>query len=714
MVLNRNLPTRLLPLLVLCIACLSSSIFPSTANAQYPYSTNYRNASNDLVWTQAAYAPDRILGRDIMLPDPDDRELTAPSPLQGPMDLFVDKQDKIYVADTGNNRIVIFHANGKFEKNITVEQSMLSKPQGVYVDESGHLYIADTGNRRIVKVDQDGNVLQEFYQPESRFLPKNFRFEPIKVAVDKRGFLYVVSSGTYQGLIMLDSDGQFQRFFGANDAPFSILDALKRFLYTDEMFERQLSKLPPAINNIAIDEQGFIYTVSYAPEMTSKQVKKLNYAGLNFLGSRTQYSSSGGSFGEVRFKRLGGQNPNLSDIAVDSLGNFTVVDSQLKVISQYDAFGNLLFFWSGEGNQSTPQLGNPQSPIAIDVNSRGEMFILDNHANVIQSFRLTEFGELVHQANALTIEGQYEEAKPYWEQVLQLNAYYTPALMGLAQAAYREGDYQSAQQLFLQAGNQEGYSDSFWQIRLKWFQNYFSILMNVIIAFLVLFFLYHFVSKKYGFKPKLRLRIKHPLWLQLRHALYLLRHPIDGFSALRYEKKGSYLSAIIIFGLVYVALCIQRMFTSFTFSTDAIRYVSIATVFIQLGVVWFSWVLCNYLVSSIMRGEGRFKDVFMGSAYALMPLIVVGIPLTIVSNVMTESESSIYSFLYNGMFVWILLLTFWKVQTLHNYSVGETVLNIVLSCFTMVGLAVLGFLFIGLFNELRDFAYSIFQEVSVR
>src|SRR5690606_26142549 len=120
----------------------------------------------------------------------------------------------------------------------------LRRPEGVFVtDDPFNIYIADTGNRRIVKLDQDGNVLQIIERPESPFIPSDYAFYPIKLVVDNRGFLYIASMGGYQGLLQLDPNGEFVSFFGANTTEISslnrIMNNLKNILYTKEMKENQ-------------------------------------------------------------------------------------------------------------------------------------------------------------------------------------------------------------------------------------------------------------------------------------------------------------------------------------------------------------------------------------------------------------------------------------------------------------------------------------------
>src|SRR5690606_30373983 len=138
------------------------------------------------------------------------------------------------------------------------------------------------------------------------------------------------------------------------------------------------------------------------------------------------------------------------------------------------------FFWGGRSASSSTQLGLIKNPVAVAINSRNELFILDDQESVLQAFGLSEFGSLVFTANELTINGFYAESKAYWEEVLQLNARYAPAIAGLARAAYQQGDYAEAKELFRRAGDQTGYSDAFWQLRLSWFQQRFSMFATIL------------------------------------------------------------------------------------------------------------------------------------------------------------------------------------------------------------------------------------------
>lgn len=696
---------------------LAGALASPRASAFTPYTTFYKDAYGQLVQIQPAYKPLDVIGREFTDSggSPASRDEAFATDLNQPQDLFVDGRDQLYIADTGNNRIVHLDEAGRFVRVLDVKESPLNRPNGLFVDRDGNLYVADTGNQRVVKLDRDGKLLREFKRPESPYLPAAFKYEPTKLVVDKRGFMYITTLGAFQGLLQLDPEGSFQNFFGANQVSFSLFDSFKRFVYTREMYRRELSKLPGAIVNTAIDGNGFVYTVT--KDIKNDQVKKLNIAGLNQLETRGEFiAAKDAGYGEIAWWADRASVPQLQDIAVDADGNMTVVDALLGTISQYDENGNLLFFWGSQEISATSKLGLVKSASSIAATSKGELLVLDNVNNLIQRFKLTEFGALVHQANKLTQEGRYEESEPLWREVARVDAFYTPALIGLAKAAFKKERFEEAERLFFQAGVGQGYSDSFWQTRLLWFQNHFALLMNIVVAAVLLAYLTDRLTRKWPQRGKLTewLRSRRNLFVQLKHAGYLIKHPIDGFHAIRHENKASIASSLILGGAAIASFSFVKADTSFVFNSSVYTGVKLGPLLVQFLVVWFGWVVSNFLVSSLMRGEGHLRDVFNGSAYALFPLVVVGIPLTLLSHVFTLSEQAIFGFLQLALIGWTALLFFWMVQGIQNYSVGEAVLNIVFSLLSLTVMGVLVFIFISLSGELVNFVYSLYQEVVIR
>ncbi|MFC5530504.1 YIP1 family protein [Cohnella yongneupensis] len=685
----------------LCMAC---GVF-----ANVPYETFSRDHYNRSIHTQPFYTPVAVLGGALFIPskgrDGGTGTQTLLSPFKQPQDMFIDHNDGIYVLDSGNNRVVRLDAAGNLIRVIEVAESPLNNPQGIFVQEDGLIYIADTGNGRVVKINEEGRIVQEFARPDSKFLSESFQYVPTKVTVDRRGFLYIVNKGSYHGLMQLDSKGQFHGFFANNKTQASWMDIVKRMLYSEQQLSRKARLLPNPITNVDMDDTGYIYTTTLGVQ--SEQIKKFNISGDNRL--------SGLSFGEITATEEY-PSADLVDVDVDIYGNMTTIDRKYNRVSQYDKLGNLLFYWTGSGQGGSTRLGVIDQASAIGTNSKNELFIMDASQNLIHKFEPTAFGNLVHEAIRLTQRGQYAESESYWREIVRLNANFSPAYYGLGLAAYHDGQYELAMDDFKLSGHARGYSDAFWQVRLHWFQRHFATFANALIILLVA----SWAAKKFGLLAKagpMARRLyprKVKLIEQLRFAFSILKHPIDGFADLRYANKGGYASAcLLLFGVV-VSLMLKSVYTGFSFQAVPEGSVSSSTIVIQFAAVFCSWVVCHYLISSIYLGEGRFKDVFVGSAYSLFPVILLVVPITAISNLMTLSEASIYAFMNGLVVIWCGLLFFWQVQALQNYSVKETIINLTLTIISIVLLWVLIFILFGLSSEFIRFLNAVYKEVSIR
>ncbi len=84
--------------------------------------------------------------------------------LHRPSDIEVDQaRSLIYIADSGNNRILVFDFDGKLQKIIGREgqgPAEFSRPSGLFIFEDGGLAVADHYNKRIHLFDKSGEFVK--------------------------------------------------------------------------------------------------------------------------------------------------------------------------------------------------------------------------------------------------------------------------------------------------------------------------------------------------------------------------------------------------------------------------------------------------------------------------------------------------------------------------------------------------------------------------
>jgi tetratricopeptide (TPR) repeat protein len=684
--------------LSLFIVCLLSLFTPQQAHASLPYFTLSSDSTGRWIWTPDAFVPVDVW-----------------TGFKDPEDLFITPEDKLYVADTGNDRIVELTAEGKVVRTFpdasrvkdgkaTDPKEQLRKPEGVFVTKSGEIYVADTGGRRIVVFGADGKFAREYLEPKDPSMSKSYSFIPSKLVLDRRGYMFVANKGGYQGLLQMTPEGQFAGFFGTNKVPLNWIESMKRKFYTDEQMKEEQVRLPGAVTNLAVDAYGFIYTVNR--DLPKGQLRRLNSGGVDLL---KEHDFAPWIVPPNKF--------SFSAVSVDKQGIITVLEATRGHIYQYDTHGNLLFRF-GESSDGTQRKGVFKRATGIAVLSNGNILISDGELNDIQLFKKTQFGSLVHDAVNLFSDGQYEQSEGYWRQILLKNADYNRAYQGIGKAEYYKGNYESAMTYFRTALDPHGYSDSYWQLRMNWLLKYFALIMTPLLSLLILIPIVRFILRKLGWwvpRKKLKVtvdRTKLNGWKQsIVQSFRILRHPVEGMVEISEGMPFKFLLSVILVILGFAVSLLGKAIANFVFSPVRFEELNLWSELQSFLLPWATWVVCSYLVGSVLKGQGTFKRVFIVNSLALMPMILINLPTQLLSRVLTLQEGIIYSLLTKGMEIWMLVLIFIGTMTVQNYNLKEALKMISVSVFTLACFWVFGFVLIGLLYQAVDFFMRIGQEL---
>ncbi len=200
----------------------------------------------------------------------------------------------------------------------------------------------------------------------------------------------------------------------------------------------------------------------------------------------------------------------------------------------------------------------------------------------------------------------------------------------------------------------------------------------------------------------------------VKYLFYVLFHPFDGFWDLVHEKRGSLAAAHTFVALFLLTRVVKLLFTNFQFMNAPLQYINI---FEQCGSLLLPFlILCiaNWGMTTLFDGKGRFQDIYMAMSYALMPYVLIQLPLVLLSNMITYEEAAFYSVLMSVSIIWCLLLVFVGLMEVHDYGPGKTLIFLFV---TVLGALIIIFLLLVFFSLLSDaigYFVSMYREISFR
>ncbi len=648
--------------------------------------------------------------------------------LKDPSDIFTDSKGLIYVMDGGNGRLVVINPDYTLNSIITDlkygdETLDFTDAQGVFVTPDQKIYIADTENARVIITNLEQQVLDVLLLPEADVIPESFNYRPAKIAVDSNGFTYILSDGSYYGAILYKPDGSFSGFFGSNSVKGSILGVFKKIyemiFVTDEQKMNAEKALPYSFTDIAVDEDNFIYTATGAVSVFVSnigQLKKLSPGGTNVLKNKTatdvvsaeQTNFSDGS--GVRYSKNTGQYSwrvtDLGSMDVDKYGYMYGLCKAYGHIFIYDQECNRIGIFGGGAGNGT-QEGVFTRAVAIHVNDLNQdVLVVDTIALTITVFSETEYGALVKQAQHMTTEGDYVDAKPYWEKALSYDRNQQLAYRGLARAALIEEEYETTLHYAKLGYDQDTYASAFVYVRndylarnFLWIFGIAALLVGGLIAFLV-----------YSNKHELKL-IKNE---KVGTMISCVFHPFEGAKQVRYYNNGSTTLATILLVVWFLTTVISEMYKGFMYNLfDKSSYNAAFSVIRTVGLVLL-WSIVNWAMSTLFQGKGKIKHVYIMTCYALLPLIVNNVLTTLLSNVLSPEEAlaiTAISVVCTALAAIILCV---GVMTVHEYGFFKFLGMTVVVIFSMlVAIFVILMIYV-LIQQLVGFVATIYKEVTYR
>ena len=466
-------------LIILGLLVLSAGLFAKNETYTYDF------------WEDPEMSPDAYRVSHVLYAD----DLKLDVPLKNPQSIFA-HNNHIFVADTDNSRIIELEYTEKktlvpvriidqVKESPLLLNNKLNRPYDVYVDKKENLYIADTDNGRVIKTDKDLNVIHVYIEPDDPTYEKDKAFLPVKVLADDKGRVFILSRNGNKGFFKYEYDGTFDGFFGATKVIVSAADRLWKKFATEAQKARMQLFVPTEYSNCYMDNEGFIYAVTKSFDDSAlfsgaaKPIRRLNALGNDILiQNGYEYVVGdlqwGNAAGIVGFSKM-------VDITVLDNEVYLALDENRGRIFAYDNQGYLLFVFGGRGNID----GFFRSPSAMDHIGK-DIFVVDAVNAAITVFTPTEFGNLIYTATEQFGVGEYDASAETWAKVLQYNGNYALGYIGLGKSYLRQKKYKEAMEYFKLKRDSRDYSKAFKYYRKEWVESHFAIIVVILLAIVLI------------------------------------------------------------------------------------------------------------------------------------------------------------------------------------------------------------------------------------
>lgn len=657
-------------LMLLLAICLLGSI-PMTVYAESAATYTYTpGVDGGWVRTQDAYQVTEVILQEVTL--------------NGPQDMLV-SDGILYIADSGSGRVILYELD---TKNVRVwGEGALTSPAGLFLTEDKQLYVADNTAGEVVLFDENGQVTRRYGRPSTVTFGSDATYRPSKLVVNAAGTIYVVSEGSYDGMIQLDSQGEFLGYFGYNNNPLTAWDYIAEYFFTDEMKAQLTNRVPFSFKNAAIDSKGMIYTVTQAAE--GNALKKHDVAGHNLLHNQMV------------------DEPDFVDVCVGP-GQRIYTVTGTGLLFEYDANGEVLFTLGGRAI-AEERNGVFTTVSAITCDEEGRLYALDAERGLVHILKATDYARNYHQAIDLYNSGDYEASALLWQHIQAVGGTSFYAENYLAQCLFEKGDYEAAAAHYRQAGNTEGYSDAYWQIRNNDIAAMLPyILLVILVAVVASWLINHF------YDPDKKIR-KPNMWLEdLKMLFQVLRHPVDTFYDIRRENKGHMLTALVLYVAEYLLFMIYFLGSGFVLIGNSAKSASVLFYSCMFWAPVMLFVISNYLVCEVGEGKARFRDVFISTAYILAPFLVLMPFVILLSHMITGNELALLELGIVAILGWVLVNLLIATKEIHLFEMGEAIVHLLITVFLMAVIVLALSLIYMLCEELVNIVISVAKEVHYR
>jgi len=225
---------------------------------------------------------------------------------------------------------------------------------------------------------------------------------------------------------------------------------------------------------------------------------------------------------------------------------------------------------------------------------------------------------------------------------------------------------------------------------------------------------YRGIKISFGNMKKQQFSFRNMDKTKLLYLFRVLTHPIETFSDIKFEGKGSTLIANTMAFMLFLCSILKFSVYGYLFNNSDGQQINLLNIFAQSAMLLILWAVCNWSICTLFDGEGTFKEIWIATCYSMLPIVMIQIPAIFLSNIFVLSESMILSSVMNFALLWSLVLLFFGMMTVHQFTAAKTVGSAVVTLVIIAFVGFLAVLFFSIFQQMTGFGGTIATELSGR
>lgn len=196
--------------------------------------------------------------------------------------------------------------------------------------------------------------------------------------------------------------------------------------------------------------------------------------------------------------------------------------------------------------------------------------------------------------------------------------------------------------------------------------------------------------------------------------LYILTHPIQGFTEFKNEKKAKMWVALTILIMYVLVEILAYQYEGIVTNKNNPQNFSSIRILIYGVLPPAILSVANWSVTTLLDGKGKMKEIFMMICYSLIPITLINFLNIFLSNVLTLDEAQFITLL--TIIGWVLtgFMVFMGLVVIHEYGMGKTLWSIILTVVATLIIAFLALLVFDLAQQIYGFIYSLYKEITTR